>query len=420
MTVKNHESNLKGMSLKRNTLWNIFGNIIHSLSQWALIVIIAKLTNPEMVGIFSLGLALTAPLVLFLRFNLRMTVASDLTNEFNLGDYFTFRIYSSILFLASMFLLMSIYPTDIYTKAVVLSLSLGKVFESISDIIHADWQKKERFDFIAKSKIIKSFSSTLVFIIIMFLTKNLLIATISLSFMWLIFLVFYEKRIFTKYSEITFNFNKKTQFAIFKLTLPLGIAQLIASLNSNIPRYFIEYFHGIELLGIYSALIYIIVAGSNFILSISNVLVTRLAFYYKEGRVRRFIKLLFLPCMLTILCGISAVVCTYYYGEEILKIIYSSEYSTFNKVFTVMVIMGIIKYINVFLDAGITSTRKFKLLPRVNLITMITIVVFGGMLITKYGLIGAVYTLIIAESLQLFVRLFILIRLLQFKNNGGV
>lgn len=410
---------LKGNSLKVNTFWNMLGNIVQSLSQWALIVVLAKITNAEMVGIFSLGLALTAPLVLLMRFNLRISVASDINNEYQFSEYFLFRLYTSIIFFISMIIVANLYPSDLYTKAVVLCLSLGKVFESISDILHADWQKKERFDFIGKAKVLKSILSTAMFIFVILLFENLLLATISLSAMWFLILIFYEFKIFNKYNTLSLGINKKKLLYLLKLTFPLGLAQLISSLNANIPRYIVEYFHGIELLGIYSALIYIIVAGTNFMIAFSNVLVTRLAYFYNNKKNKKFVKLLLYPSIVIIIGGLLGAWIIYYHGDILLETIYSKEYSFFSYVFTLMIFMAIISYLNIFLDAGIASTRNFKVLPIINFISMTFTIAFGLILIREFAINGAVFTLIIAEFIQLIIRLLVLNSILRKNKKEG-
>lgn len=406
----------KSISLKSNALWNILGSLVYSLSQWGLIVVIAKVSSLEMLGIFSLALALTAPFVMLLRFNLRVAVASDIKDDFNYDEYFVFRTLTTIVFFISMTLITIIYPIDFYTSLIVISLALGKVFESMSDVIYGDWQKRERLDLVAKSRIIKGVSSFLLFSIVMFSTNNLLIATLTLSLVWLITLILYDNKILSNYRKISFKINRNRQFMILRLTLPLGLAQLLASLNANIPIYFIESFHSLEMVGIFSALIYIIVAGNNLILAISNVLISRLSIYYNEKKIKKYIKLLILPCLSLFLLGIFGLVIIYYCGEYLLAIVYSDIYSEYKTEFLIMCLMGLIKYLNIFLDAGISATRNFKIMPVINAMTMVMIILTGSYLIFQYGLIGAVYSLIIAEFTQLIIRFIILSKILNKKS----
>src|SRR5699024_2920764 len=111
-----------------------------------LLIIIAKLSNPEMVGIFTLGLAITAPIVLFLRLHLRNALSTDMRNEHNFNDYLSLRLLSTVIFLLIMLVITIFYPVDLKTSLIIFVLSIGKSFESLSDIFQGLWQKNERLD----------------------------------------------------------------------------------------------------------------------------------------------------------------------------------------------------------------------------------------------------------------------------------
>ncbi len=48
---------LSPLSLRANFSWTFVGNVVYAGSQWGMLVVLAKLGTPEMVGQFSLGLA---------------------------------------------------------------------------------------------------------------------------------------------------------------------------------------------------------------------------------------------------------------------------------------------------------------------------------------------------------------------------
>src|SRR5699024_6283684 len=225
--------------------------IFYALTQWGVLMTIAKLGNPEMVGIFTLGLALTAPIVLLMRFNLRVAVASDSNSDFQFSEYFSSRVIATVVFLITMSVVSILYSSDYNTALVILILSFAKSIESISDILHGQMQKHERLDMTAKSQIIKGLLSLGIFAYLMYITGNLVLSTLGFMVSWLLILIVYDFKNVCLFGEITFTFNKQQQLRLLKLTIPLGLAQLIASLNANVPRYFIESVHGAETLGFF-------------------------------------------------------------------------------------------------------------------------------------------------------------------------
>src|SRR5260370_4240688 len=72
--------------------WTLIGNGVFAACQWGIIIILAKLVTAEAVGQYSLSQAILAPVLMFVAFQLRGVVASDLNNEFTNREYFGFRL----------------------------------------------------------------------------------------------------------------------------------------------------------------------------------------------------------------------------------------------------------------------------------------------------------------------------------------
>ena len=52
------------LSLRANFSWTFVGNVVYAGCQWAMLVVLAKLGTPEMVGQFALGLAISGPVIM--------------------------------------------------------------------------------------------------------------------------------------------------------------------------------------------------------------------------------------------------------------------------------------------------------------------------------------------------------------------
>src|SRR5467141_2714208 len=74
-------------SLRSSVQWSLIGNVFYSACQWAILIVLAKLGSPESVGQFALGLALTAPIMLFANLQLSALQATDARREFRFGHY---------------------------------------------------------------------------------------------------------------------------------------------------------------------------------------------------------------------------------------------------------------------------------------------------------------------------------------------
>ena len=72
------------LSLRRNFAWGLTGNVVYAACQWSMLALLARLTWPEVVGRYALGLAIGTPIFLFANLNLAQVQATDARGEFSL------------------------------------------------------------------------------------------------------------------------------------------------------------------------------------------------------------------------------------------------------------------------------------------------------------------------------------------------
>src|SRR4029077_18772125 len=82
--------------LRSDFTWVLAGNVLYSACQWGIVVALAKLGSPEKVGEYALGMAISAPIVLFANLQLRALLASDVNGQFSFGQYLASRLVSLV------------------------------------------------------------------------------------------------------------------------------------------------------------------------------------------------------------------------------------------------------------------------------------------------------------------------------------
>ena len=75
---------IQALSLRRNFSHMLIGNAIYSLSQWGILISLAKLSSTEAVGVYTLGIAVTAPIILLTDLQLRTILATDAKKDYTL------------------------------------------------------------------------------------------------------------------------------------------------------------------------------------------------------------------------------------------------------------------------------------------------------------------------------------------------
>ena len=369
----------KSLTLPNNFFWTFAGNAVYAASQWGMLVVLAKLTSPEKVGQFTLGLAITAPVIMFTNLQLRAVQATDAKHQYRFGDYLALRLITTALALLIIVGIVSLAGYREEIALVILVVGLAKAFESISDVFYGLLQQHERMDRIAKSMIIKGLLSLVALGLGVQLTGSIVWGTLGLALVWALILLSYDIRsgawILGSHrtliglkppreagtvSELRPTLSIETLRKLTQLTLPLGFVMLLISLNPNIPRYFVEGYLGERELGIFAALAYIMVAGNTVVNALGTAAAPRLAKYYAEGMTEAFNALLLKLAGMGMLLGVAGVLVAYVAGSEVLTLLYGPAYATYVGVFIWLMIAAGIQYVAAFLGYGITAARYFK------------------------------------------------------------
>lgn len=411
----------KPLTMRRNFSWAFIGNVVYAACQWGMLMVLAKLGSPEMVGQFSLGLAYTAPVFMLTNLQLRDIQVTDAKRQYLFGDYLGLRLVGTGLALLIIVGIIIVAGYRWETSLVILVIGLAKAFESISDVFYALIQQQGRMDRIALSLMIKGPLSLLMLGIGVYLTGSVLWGAAGLAIVWALVLISCDipsGALILKVSSLTLQENidtnpsavsllprwhLRTLGQLVWLALPLGFVMMVFSLNTNIPRYFIQYYLGERQLGIFASIAYLMVAGNIVVSALAQSASPRLAKYYVEGNSDAFRTLLLKLVGIAVLLGGAAILVTVIAGREILNLLYTPEYAEHKNLFVWMMAIAGINYVSWFLGEGMTAARYLRIqMP-------ISILAFGSSSITCFylvpisGLRGAVIALTIAAIVQLSI-----------------
>ncbi len=395
-------SKTEKLTLKRNFSWNFVGSLIYSLSQFLVIIIINKFGNVELVGLYTLGLSVTAPIIMLTNLQLRQVQATDTNGEYQFNDYFGIRILMGFVALLITLIVTLIFDYELSITLVILVVSLIKVVDSYSEVIYGHLQQNERMDYIGVSRILKGVLNVSVFFIVLQLKGSLTLTLILITVgLFLSFLIYDVRKVRYFTNKLTPSFKITKMKGIITLTFPLGLMLMLGSLNTNIPRVLIHRFMGTDSLGYFASIAYLMVAGNLFISSLGQAVAPRLAKLYASGESSKFNLLLLKMAGLGALIGLMGVLVATILGEQILTIIYSSDYAKYNYLLILVMFASVFSYSASFLGYGLTAMRKFNIQPILGVIWSGVSLVTSIILIPYLGLKGAGYTLLISSIIQL-------------------
>lgn len=391
-------------SLRGNVLWTVAGNFGFAACQWLILVMLAKLGSPQLVGQFALALGLTAPIMLLANLNLRAVQSTDLRDDYRFVDYFRLRLGTTVLALGVCLATSVIAQFSLSTALVIGLVALAKAVESMSDVFYGLLQKQEQMERIAKSMVSRGIAALLAMTIIVWATGNLAWAAGSMVLTWLAVLMVYDIRAplgagqaFAPRHELLYGWrprNLRPLLPLAWLALPLGLVQMLISLNTNVPRFFIQAVAGEHELGIYSAIAYVTVAGSTFVVAVGQAVSPRLARLYAHGDRAGFVRFLQQLTALFALYGALAVALAVVVGKPLLTLLYTPEYASAAPLLVILTLgFGIGAIVSVF-GFGITAARRFRAqVPLVALAVLIATIA-SAILIPRFGVMGAAWALL--------------------------
>ena len=412
--------------LRTNFLWMLAGNVVYAACQWGILVVLAKLGTSEMVGQFALGLAVCAPVIIFANLQLRNIQATDAACEYTAGDYLGLRLSTTAVALLIIVAITFVANYRWQTMLVIWGVALAKAVEAISDAFYGLLQRRENFPRMAKSMIIKGIISLAALAVGVSLSGNVFWGVLALAMVWAGVLVGYdlpgaarmlgssllEKPSSTfgipgpdQLAQIRPHWNKTTQKALIKLTLPLGFVASLVSLNLNLPRYFLERHFGEHQLGIYTAVTYLMMIGWTMVSALGQAASPKLAVYYAAGRSREYRGLLLQLISVAIVAGLLGIVTARLAGHQILSLLYKPEYADAANVFFWIMVASGISYISSALTYGMMAARYIFIQVPLFILVSITTVIGCLLLIPSYGMLGAAWAVVISSVVQVVASL---------------
>ncbi|WP_330501360.1 oligosaccharide flippase family protein [Peribacillus frigoritolerans] len=379
--------------------WSFGGNLIYALSQWIIITVIARFGSTTELGIYSLGLAITAPIVLFFSFQLRTILATDSKQEYDFSQYFGGRIIHLTISLVIIIPIAFLYSSNVENILVIILLGIIKCVEGLSDICMGFYQKKSKIDIIGKSQMYRGIFSVIVVFLIYFFTQNLIFSQIGLLIIMVIRLVIYDLKNLRPFVKI-FPVFDLSWIHLMKWAFPLGIASLISSLNTNIPRYFLEYFSSTEEVGIFSALYYILIASNMLITPISLLAAPRIARAYNQNQIKKYTKINIQLSLVSLILFLLIITIIIFQGELILKVLYGSAYTSYNDSFIIISCSLLFGFLTAFYTVSIVAARSIRIQPLLNFMVTIVTIISCYYFIGTQDILGASYSLLISRIFQ--------------------
>ena len=418
-------------SVTRNFSWSFCGNFVYAVCQFGMLMALAKIGAPEMVGQFAIGLAVTTPVMAFANLKARGIQASDARREYRFSEYLLLTLIMSgigLLVIASTALAGGFHRE---TALVILLIGVGKALDVISDTYYGRYQQYEQMDRIAKPLMFNGVLSLAALALGVYVTGSLIVGAAGWAAAKALTLALFNlrgqavspeecgpARLDGEYQRPRANGSRKRgrplarAMSLAWLILPLCFTAMLLELKANTPRYFIERWLGEQELGLFAAMAFLMLPGTSVgVAALSQAAGPRLARYYAQGDVRSYLALLLRLVGIGLLGGLVAVLVVLFAGRAVMTVLYSREYAEHGSVLLLVAIEAGLGFVSSLMLCGMTSARFFR--PQAPLTAAtVAVTVVGCLWLVGYagqGLPGAALASVLAALFQLFGSVVIII-----------
>lgn len=392
--------------MRRDFFQTLVGNILYAVAQWGILVVLAKLGSVEMVGQFALGAAIGLPILLATNLYLRALVATDQRGDYVFGDYFGLRILTTLLAGAVILLVVWLGAFPMTTAWVILILGVGRMCDALADVCLGLFQQRGQLNYFAATIIVNGLVSLAALGLAMWLTRDIVWAALGSTLGSAIALVGVALpgaiRILqptlasgaNAFAALRPRWNGPTLRTLAWRAAPLGFASLRAVLGLNLPRYFIAYDQGEHALGIFAALVSLVLAGLIVTSSLTVSLTARLASYHAARNAAAFRRLMVQLVEIGLMQGAVAVAVALTAGSLVLTLVFGSEYAAYQNLLVWLALVGGFYAILGFLETGLTALQQYTIQMQVQLLALALLGALCAWLVPPYGVYGAAFAML--------------------------
>lgn len=396
----------RNLSVSQNIIWSSIGSFIYLLSQWALTIVVTRTIGYSEAGVFSLAMSLSNVFYCIAIYGMRNFQVSDLKSQYQTSVYIKSRYLTCAIAFFCFVIFVFLNEYNLHTMMVLIIYMIFKLSEAMVDVYHGIDQLYWRMDIVGKSFLIRSLTTFILFVGILFFTKSLEFSILGMAVGAHLSVFLYDRirseTLCHKGDEGSVGNNVKQ---LLIECLPLVFYLFLSTAVNNVPRFFLERYYGNECLGIFASVAtpaVIVQVGASYIFS---PLITLFAEKLQKKERRAFNRLLLFCIMAIFIISVIAVI-----GADLLKdwglsLLFGTSILEYTYLFVPVIITTILTALVWFGCSLLTVFRTLKELMYINAFVFILSIIVSIYFVSHYGMMGVNITLIIVLSIEILLLL---------------
>ena len=349
---------MENNSIKK-LLWNTVGTTINAFASLLYLIMVTRINGVDASGIFSFCFSYSIILYTAANIGGRVFEVSD-NNGYSDSCYFSLKFYSSIICMAFALAFCFISGYDFQKTFIIFIFMIIRAIEAFSDTLYAVFQKNDRLDYVGISYVIKNFACFIIFGIVDYLTKSIVLGTVSILVATLLVYVVYDKKILKQFCNLTFVKDRKHVFSLFNTVKYFVLFNLLTIVIPNIPRIIVDFNYSDDDLGYFGILMMIptvmVLLGQLIVHPYINAITDNYQNNDFKALKTQIYKFTGLIALTSALCSAAA----YFVGPFALKILYGISFDAYRLILVTLVVSGMFNAFTVLLSTVLTVFRKTK------------------------------------------------------------
>ena len=345
-----------GMVSASSFMWNTVGSVLSAASSIILLSCVTWALGKQNTGSDAFAFAFAAA-QLFLtlgKFGVRSYQATDVNKEISVAGYFTLRVVTCAAMMLGMAALLLYQGAS---AGVILSVGLLKMVDAVEDVYHGQLQLNNKLDVAGKLLALRNLFSMVLFVALIFATKNLELTCWVTAVASLVLCVAINHPALQRVEPIRFGWDGKELKRLTWPCLPLFIGHFLSLYIYNVPKFAIEGLQEPSLQTSYSAIFMPAFAINLLSEFLFKPLLTSLAVWWDAGEKKKFTKLV--VKMIVFIFGATAAVLvgTYFVGTQLLGLVFNAEIAPYRNELMFLMLGGGFGAVVYFLYNVLASMR---------------------------------------------------------------
>lgn len=398
---------------KEKFIWNMLGSLSNAFSSLILSISVNRILGGNSGGIFAFAYSNAQLMLTIGGFEVRPYQSTDVKEKYSFNAYFSFRIISCLLMLIVSVGYVLIGGFGFEKGIVIVFLTMFKMVEAFADVFGGRFQQKDRIDITGKLFFIRVVSSTIIFIIIMLATHNLVAASIGMFIVsFLLFFINDYRYIFeADKKNIAVRFNKIP--SLIKEVLPLFIGNFIMMYISNAPKYAINSTYGDNVQNIYNILFMPAFVINLFSLFVFRPMLVTMATNWSEGNKRALSNSIIKMYGIIAAATVIAMAGAWLLGIPVLGFLYNVELAEYRNDLVLVMVSGGISALVTFSYYVITILRQQTWILAGYIAAFIYAIFTARIMVKQYAIRGAIFAY--GSSVGIIAVIFIIVIIFTIK-----